>query len=145
MDSGGVGAVTFSTNFKHDLDTRADRKAQRDTERDAAWRACRKAVDARDHRDCRCCGQGTNPDDIGLIRGHRHHIVYRSAGGLDTSQNVITLCWTCHNAEHKSRLRIDVIDAALGANGPVEFWRTDEAGAWFLSRRELDVHRVEQD
>jgi hypothetical protein len=132
------------TNFKHELPTRVDRKVERDAEKEKAWRACCKAIDARDHRTCRCCGKKTNPDDIGLIRGHRHHLVYRSAGGPDTPENVITLCWACHNDEHKSRLWF-VVHHELGANGPVEFWRTDDKGVLFLSRRELDVHRVEHD
>lgn len=134
------------TNFKHDLPTRVDRKVQRDAEKEAQWVRCKKAVDARDHRTCRCCGKKTNPDDVGLIRGHRHHVVYKSAGGQDTSYNVLTLCWTCHNDEHKSRLRVEWLNRELGSNGPVEFWRlNDDTGDWYLSKRELDVHHVEKD
>jgi 5-methylcytosine-specific restriction endonuclease McrA len=31
---------------------------------------------------------------------HSHHVVYRSHGGNDVSQNLITLCNTCHDAVH---------------------------------------------
>lgn len=133
------------TNFKHELPTRAERKAERDAEKDRTWRMTCKTVDARDHRICRCCGKRTNPDDLGLHRGHRHHIVYRSAGGLDVSENVVTLCWSCHNDEHKNRLRIELIDRTDGANAPVEFWRVDDEGIWFLSKRELTIGTVERD
>lgn len=135
----------MQTNFKHDLPTRVDLRAARDAEKERAWRECCKSVDARDHRICRCCGKRTNPDDIGLIRGHRHHIVYRSAGGPDTPENVVTLCWQCHNAEHKNRLQIVVIVLEFGANGALEFWGKNEDGDWFLSRRELEVGRMERD
>ena len=137
--------MSHATNFKSDLQTRVDRKVKRDAEREAQWRACVKAVDARDHRICRCCGRKTNPDDVGLKRGHRHHLIYRSAGGADTSANVVTLCFECHNDEHKSQLDILTVELLKGANGPLEFWRKDDDGQWFLSKRELDVHRVEKD
>ena len=131
--------------FKADLETRGERKVAKDAEREKAWRICCKAVDARDRRMCRCCGKKTNPDDIGLIRGHRHHLVYRSAGGEDTAQNVLTLCWGHHNAEHKGRLQIVVLDASRGADGPCEFWIKGDDGELFLSKRELGVHQAEKD
>lgn len=137
--------MTFQTNFKHEQPTRVDRKVERTKEKEAQWRACVKAVDGRDHRICRCCGKKTNPDDIGLIRGHRHHIVYRSAGGTDTPENVVTLDWGCHNDEHKGRLRIEVIDPQIGANGPLAFWRLNDDGEWYLSKREVWIHQVERD
>lgn len=133
------------TNFKHEIKTRVDSKVERDAERDKAWRECCKAVDARDHRTCRCCERKTNPDDVGLKRGHRHHIVYRSAGGKDVAENVVTLCWECHNDEHKNRLQIVAVTTEQGANGALEFWRKNDDGDWFLSRREIAIGRVERD
>jgi hypothetical protein len=137
--------MAHQTFFKSDQPTRVDRAVERYRQADAQERACKKAVDARDHRTCRCCGKRTNPDDIGLIRGHRHHIVYRSAGGQDTPENVVTLCWECHNDEHKGRLQVVVIEVALGAMGILEFWRKDEDGQWYLSKREIAVGRFEKD
>lgn len=32
---------------------------------------------------------------------HCHHILYRSHGGDDTRQNMITLCHVCHEAVHE--------------------------------------------
>jgi len=48
------------------------------------------AVDARDGHRCRICGEYAGLDI------HRHHLVYRSAGGLTTTANVLSLCPTCH-------------------------------------------------
>ena len=48
------------------------------------------AVDARDGHCCRICGEYAGLDI------HRHHLVYRSAGGLTTTANVLSLCPTCH-------------------------------------------------
>lgn len=128
------------TNFKHDMPTRIDRAIKKKQDAESAWRAVCKVVDARDKRICRCCGKKTNPDDVGLLRGHRHHITYRSAGGKDVSSNLVTLCPVCHNDEHKSRLEIHGdADVALA------FYRLDEDEHWYLSRRELSVGRFERD
>ena len=48
------------------------------------------AVDARDGLRCRICLEYAGLDI------HRHHLVYRSAGGLTTTANVLSLCPTCH-------------------------------------------------
>ena len=49
-----------------------------------------RAVDARDGLRCRICGEYAGLDI------HRHHLVYRSAGGLTTTANILSLCPTCH-------------------------------------------------
>lgn len=128
------------TNFKHELPTRIDRALKKKSEAEKVWRECCQAVDARDHRICRACGRKTNPDDVGLLRGHRHHIVYRSAGGKDVSENVVTLCPACHNAEHKNELQIHG-----DANDCLLFWKKDDDDCWFLWRREVAVGRFEKD
>lgn len=127
--------------WKHTQPSRVERKLAQQRQDDANWRAVCKQVDARDHRICRCCGKRTNPDDIGLLRGHRHHIVYLSAGGEDTTENVLTLCPKCHDEEHVKRTLHVVGNADTG----VEFWRVGEDGEWFLSKREIAVGRVEKD
>lgn len=38
-----------------------------------------------------------------------HHIIFRSAGGPDTSWNLLTLCNACHNGIH-----VDVQDGVFG-------------------------------
>jgi hypothetical protein len=48
------------------------------------------AVDARDGLRCRICLEYAGLDI------HRHHLVYRSAGGLTTTANILSLCPNCH-------------------------------------------------
>ncbi len=97
------------TFFKSAQPSRVERAQEKARLIDAVWRACCKLVDARDHRRCRCCGRRSDPEAIGLlVRGHRHHIIYRSAGGENSPENVITLCAECHDDEHVKRtLRVE--------------------------------------
>jgi len=44
--------------------------------------------------DDRCAYCGTT------LNLHSHHIVYRSQGGADTHDNLITLCWFHHSVVH---------------------------------------------
>lgn len=126
--------------FKSDMDTRVDvrRKAVANAARDERrWNA---EIDARDHRTCRACGKRTNPDEIELLRGHRAHIVYASAGGSLHPSNRLTLCIRCHQDEHRDKLRFTAEGGpyvGLDASGPLEFWRTDNEGRWYLSHREI--------
>lgn len=134
--------MTHVTNFKWDKPTRTDAKIAKEAAEDAQWRACKKAVDLRDRRQCRACGKKTDPEAIGLTKkGHRHHIEYRSHMGLDVPENVITLCSVCHDAVHVKRtMRVEG-----NASEGVIFWKKDDDGAWFMWKRELDVHRTERD
>lgn len=50
----------------------------------------------RDNYTCQCC-KGKRKDNKLEI----HHIVYRSEGGSDDADNLITLCHTCHKNIHK--------------------------------------------
>jgi 5-methylcytosine-specific restriction endonuclease McrA len=118
---------------KWDRPTRFDAKADAAKAAEANWKAVCKVVDARDKRECRVCGVRSNPNGTGLLdRGHRHHIVYRSAGGQDISSNLVTLCAACHNAEHKHQLRIEG-----NADDALTIWRLDDDGAWFISAQEV--------
>ncbi len=124
------------------LKSRVEDAQDRKSAQEAQWRAVCKIVDARDKRTCRACGRKSDPDAVGLLkRGHRHHIVYRSAGGEDVSSNLVTLCAVCHDDEHVKRtLEIDGnADDALG------FWRKSDDGVWYLWRREIAVGRFEHD
>lgn len=60
----------------------------------------RKAVYQRDNYHCRSCNntQGLHP----------HHIKFASAGGEDTMENLVTVCWLCHRAIHDGFLRVHV-------------------------------------
>lgn len=134
-------------HFKADEPSRVDRARAKETAEAAAWKAVCKAVDARDGKACRCCDKRSDPDATGLLkRGHRHHIVYRSAGGKDTSGNLCTLCSACHSDEHKNKLLI----AGVGMGDPnadaaLIFFRKDERGQWFIVREEISVRVVRKD
>ena len=52
----------------------------------------REAVFTRDHYRCRICGKGA---EDGVIL-HAHHIRYRSDGGTDRINNLLTVCSNCH-------------------------------------------------
>ena len=47
----------------------------------------------RDKYTCQCCGKKN-------CRVEAHHIVFRSKGGSDTLENLVTLCEDCHKAIH---------------------------------------------
>lgn len=116
--------------------TRAD-------DRDAAQRAIeaeRKRiyalVDARDGGHCRLCGI---PIDVRAQRLSRrvehHHIVKRSQGGPDTTQNVIRVCRGCHELIHvKDLLSVtgdaDARDAIGNWCGLILMRRNRETGVW---------------
>ena len=50
---------------------------------------------ARDHHTCQKC-KATN------VQLHVHHIVFRSKGGPDHQDNLVTLCQSCHHLLHAS-------------------------------------------
>lgn len=133
--------MPHETFFKHDLPSRVDTAKEKAAAADARWREVSKAVDVRDGKICRCCGKRSDPEATGLLkRGHRHHLIYRSAGGPDTTYNLVTLCASCHSDEHRSKLKIDGNpDVAL------TFFRKDERGEWFVVREELAVRVVRRD
>jgi predicted restriction endonuclease len=60
----------------------------------------RKAVYQRDNYRCRVCNNSN-----GL---HPHHIKYKSAGGTDTLDNLLTVCFACHRAIHDGFLKVIV-------------------------------------
>jgi hypothetical protein len=82
--------------------TRAEQKAARKAEDAAKWAGCCKAVDARDQGRCRVCGRRCSPTAIGeLEKAERHHLIFRSQGGVDESWNVVTICKSkCHGDIH---------------------------------------------
>ena len=53
----------------------------------------------RDKYTCQCC-----KTKKGTL--HVHHIIYRSKGGSDEIENLITLCETCHKKLHMGELKI---------------------------------------
>jgi 5-methylcytosine-specific restriction endonuclease McrA len=51
----------------------------------------------RDNYTCQLCKKKTKQN----IELHVHHIVFRSNGGTDTKNNLVTLCKPCHDKIHK--------------------------------------------
>jgi 5-methylcytosine-specific restriction endonuclease McrA len=81
-----------------------------------AWLAVRKQVLLRDGFTCRACGTGGEVDV--------HHKKLRSAGGQDTSQNLVALCRKCHSLVHAYRLFIH----GDSADGRLRFERVRDTG-----------------
>lgn len=141
-------SLRTGSNFKHDMKTRVDVALEKDAEDESNARRWNKEINDRDSRTCRACGKHTNPDTFGLLRGHLAHIVYASGGGSMEPSNRVTLCPGCHSDEHGDRLRFTRDGGpyvGIDANGPLEFWRKDDAGQWYLSRREVAPGMVERD
>lgn len=57
----------------------------------------REAILHRDNYTCQCCGKKHTRLEV-------HHIVFRSQGGTDDENNLITLCADCHAKIHKGEL-----------------------------------------
>ena len=53
----------------------------------------------RDNYTCQCC-RGKHKDSKLEV----HHIIYRSQGGSNKADNLITLCHTCHKALHNGKI-----------------------------------------
>ena len=56
-----------------------------------------KAVFARDNYTCQKCFQQQQREQHSL---QLHHVKYKSQGGKESMDNLITICWSCHFLEH---------------------------------------------
>ena len=63
------------------------------------WSSRREAILNRDNYTCQICGKTH-------IRLEVHHIVFRSQGGTDDENNLITLCKECHSAIHDGKINL---------------------------------------
>lgn len=121
---------------KSEEPTRYERKRDAKAVVDKRWRHVCRVVDTRDRRQCRACGRRCYPYATALLdRGERHHIHYRSAGGLNTSANIVLVCGQCHADEHRHQLTIEG-----NADQGLMFYRRDGAGRWYISRQEIAPH-----
>lgn len=138
-----------TSHQKADEPSRVDLALEREAKEASNIRKWDAQIDHRDGKKCRACDRKSDPEVIGLTtRGHRAHIVYASAQGSWEPFNRVTLCSRCHNDEHRDRLRFTVDGGpyvGIDANAPMEFWRKDADGRWYLSRRETAVRVVERD
>ena len=64
---------------------------------DYGWSSHREAIINRDNYTCQICGKKN-------IRLEVHHIIFRSQGGTDDENNLITLCGDCHNGIHNGKI-----------------------------------------
>lgn len=74
----------------------------------AAFNKLRQEAYERDGGRCRVLGtplklHSENPFDV----AHAHHIVYRSAGGPDTLDNLLTVSLEAHKLEHNHDINIE--------------------------------------
>lgn len=77
---------------------RGRHEQQQNTERARAKaEASRKALQ-RDEYTCQFCGTRRNLEV--------HHLLYRSHGGKDDLDNLLTLCHRCHAAVHERTMRV---------------------------------------
>lgn len=60
----------------------------------------------RDNYKCQNTNKINNQPITHSKKLHVHHIVFRSNGGTDTPENLITLCETCHNNLHNGLLAL---------------------------------------
>lgn len=61
----------------------------------------KEAVMNRDSYTCQICGAKNTRLEV-------HHIVYRSKGGTDNEDNLITLCESCHKKIHKGEINVSL-------------------------------------
>ncbi len=85
------------TNFKHDMEGRAEQARNKARAKALAWLALRKQVLVRDRYQCRVCGSREDQLDV-------YHVRLRSAGGRDVTSNLAALCRPCHNQIHLHKL-----------------------------------------
>ena len=64
---------------------------------DYGWSSHREAIINRDNYTCQICGKKN-------IRLEVHHIIFRSQGGTDDENNLITLCEDCHSGIHNGKI-----------------------------------------
>ena len=74
----------------------------------------RQEVYERDGWKCRHCSCRMNLDP--------HHVVFRSQGGENSANNLLTLCRRCHDDIHGGRLRLEVV-GMFPFDLEVKFWR----------------------
>lgn len=87
-------------------------------------RQLRRAVFDRDKGRCRAFGlplyfEHADPAQV----GHCHHVIYRSAGGNDSLDNLIYLSWKAHQAVHDGLLKLEG-----DPNGVMSFTLLDRKG-----------------
>lgn len=103
-----------------------DKAAKRDKLAQAlANRALRFDVFTRDKGRCRAFGTSLyfeHPDPTQV--GHCHHVVFRSAGGADTLDNLIYVSWAAHAMIHGAH----TLEVTGHGNSLIHFVQKDNKG-----------------
>ena len=61
----------------------------------------RQMILARDNYRCQCCKGKEHDDQLEV-----HHIIFKSNGGTDDENNLLTVCHTCHQKIHRGEIII---------------------------------------
>lgn len=106
-------------------------KAKKAAENTRILKAAYAKVDARDSHCCRVCRKRVG--GIGMLyAAHHHHLTPRSLGGQHETQNICTLCVSCHDAIHSSGLMRLSGDAnarnSVGVLNGLKLERSTDAG-----------------
>lgn len=105
---------------------RRERESQRAAERAAELKA-KQLAKARDGHKCRWPHKCERIDPI-----ESAHLVDKSLGGTNTTDNLITLCQRVHRGAvsiHSKLLKVEPL-TERGANGPCAFYQLGESGNW---------------
>ncbi len=70
------------------------------------FKILKNEVFARDRGVCQLCKQTT-------MAPEPHHAIFRSQGGSDTLDNLLTLCWKCHREIHGGPNAQELREAAV--------------------------------
>ena len=89
----------------------------------------REYVLTRDRHECQYCHGKSGCETLNV-----HHIKYRSQGGTDTVENLITLCEECHKRLHKGEFELNIKklpslknQTSVSTIGKILFKKTKEA------------------
>jgi hypothetical protein len=133
--------MALETNFKWQRATRLESKREKKAAAEAHWRDVCAKVTRREASHCRVSGKRVDPFALDpLRRGEHHHIRFRSAGGTDSTDNVILVSREIHDAIHAGKLRVEG-----NADEAITVWRRNPEGTWYVETRETQVGRVERD
>jgi len=135
--------------FKWETPSRLDLQLEAERDDAANQRLVYALVSARESCRCRVCDRYCDPHASSMLRkGHHHHIVYLSACGPTTVQNVCLLCAECHNDETQHRIRIE----GNANEAPwLTIWKPDRLGLvgptddWYVWKQEVGIREYEHD
>lgn len=125
-----MGASNFQGLAIPKPEPRWKAKARQVAENTRVLKAAYAEVDKRDGHCCRVCHKRVG--GIGMLyAAHHHHLIYRSRGGADETQNIVTLCVRCHQAQHDGEMRLSGdadLRNSVGVLSGVKLERATDAG-----------------